>query len=106
MTEEGFSFTPNENKEPTPEEKKEKAKLMIDMSLDEIVKQQREEKRKQRTESGDYRRKPRQKSRNQTKYVNLNFTDRQIRSYLQFADVNTSGYDVRLRLKLTKNRRH
>lgn len=106
MIEEGFSFTPNQNTEPTPEEKKEKAQMMIDMSLDDIVKNQREENRKKREASGDYRRRSRQTNRNQTKYINLNLTDRQIRSYLQFADVDTSGYDIRLRLKLTKDRRH
>lgn len=107
MSEEGFTFTPDKNTEPTPEEKKEKAQLLIDMSLDDIVKNQREENRKKRAESGDYRRRNRQSNnRDQTKYVNLNLTDRQIQKYLQFADVDTTGYNIRLRLKLVKNRRH
>ncbi|KAK8834417.1 hypothetical protein M9Y10_009305 [Tritrichomonas musculus] len=106
MTEEGFTYTPNEVKEPTPEEKKANAQKMMDMSLDEIIKNQKEEKRKQNSNSGDHRRKSRQNTRNRTKYVNLNLTDRQIRTYLQFADVDTSGYNIKLRLKLVKSDRY
>lgn len=101
MTEnDGVTFKP-EGAELTPEEKKEKALAMIDMPLEDIIKAHREENRKKR---GGQPRKQNSNPRNliPDRYIELHLSDRQIRSYLQFTDIDTSGYDVKLRLKLTK----
>ena len=86
-----------------PTNKEEDKKLKIDMSLDEIAKQEREEYRAQHPQHNQQR-KPLHRDKHIEKpiYKYLNLTEREIRNYTNQAEIDTDGYDVRLRLVLTR----
>ena len=89
----------------TEETKEENKKAAIDMSLDEIVKKDREERRAKAKQNGE-KRKPKQhrndRSHEKPKYKYLDLTEREIRNFTNQAELDTDGYDVKLRLVLTK----
>ena len=111
MSFEGFTFTPEQTpKELTPEEKKERALSRLDQDLDEIIRETKEEERKIRLQKGEkeeYHRKRNHRNhmRNRNdneKIINLDLTDREIQRYLCFANIDTSEYNVKLRLVMKR----
>jgi hypothetical protein len=82
----------------TPETKAQQARAKIDRSLDDIVRESvpaQKDRRKRNSRERD-----RQESK---KYIDLPLNDREVKRYLQIADFDPEGCDVRLRLVLLRN---
>jgi len=102
-----FEFTPSEigMKDDKPVEEFSKDKK-LNMSLDEIIQNKREvmnDNKNNETESSydESRKRYHQKDR-RPKFLDLELTEREINKYLDFACVDTDGYNVELRLVLRK----
>ena len=84
-------------------EKSVEGKDRLNMSLDEIAQKERMERRANR-QSDDRMHQRRYDNRppERPKYITLDLPQREVRNYVNYADVDTDGYDVKLRLVLTK----
>jgi hypothetical protein len=106
MTLDGFVFTPKSNKEPTPEERAERARAKIDRSLDDIVAENRLEESRNRGEKrrdrrdGDWRRDRTPNRGDDKRYVKLDLSEHEVQQILRMADIDTGGYRVQLRLAM------
>ena len=84
-------------------EKSGQEKNPLDMSLDEIAIKERNERRaKYQTDGKRYQKRYDNRPPERPRYITLDLPPREVRNYANYADVDTDGYDVKLRLVLTK----